>query len=398
MGIACDPFRENVPIIPESKKRRLPAPHIKGSARKEEYLRVGLLVRDDLARNGSTRGGWNPSEPIGNIAKRTGASTPVLVEELHCLGGENELAHRRGPLSRTGGRAQRPLPGAHAEGVRSQVTGPMHAALISAAGLAVVAYGSTLAMLLRLQGRFIYPLERIRGIPPNPAADRLEPVTVRTRDGLELSIRHKAPAEPDGITVVLFHGNGEDLSQRAHIAHDLIAAGCGVLLAEYRGYGGNPGKPHEAGLYADGRAALEFAYLQTSRVVLHGYSLGSGVAVQLATEFPVDALVLEAPFTCIADVARTRFPYVPVRWLLRDRYDNLSKIGAVRSPVLIYGGLADGVIPPHQFTALHTAVRGPRRLALIDDANHVDVWTKGGADHVLAFLQAVSDDTRHANA
>jgi hypothetical protein len=69
MGIACDPFRENVPIIPESKKRRLPAPHIKGSARKEEYLRVGLLVRDDLARNGSTRGGWNPSELIGNISE-----------------------------------------------------------------------------------------------------------------------------------------------------------------------------------------------------------------------------------------------------------------------------------------------------------------------------------------
>jgi fermentation-respiration switch protein FrsA (DUF1100 family) len=278
------------------------------------------------------------------------------------------------------------------------VTSPVHTALISAVSLAVTAYGSTLAMLVRLQDRFIYPLERIRGIAPNPATDHLDPVTVRTRDGLELTIRHKAPAKADGITVVLFHGNAEDLSQRAHIAHELIAAGCGVLLAEYRGYGGNPGKPHEAGLYADGRAALEFAYLQTSRVVLHGYSLGSGVAVQLATEFPVDALVLEAPFTCIADVARTRFPYVPVRWLLRDRYDNLSKIGAVRSPVLIYGGLADSVIPPRQFTALHAAVRGPRRLALIDGANHIDAWTKGGADHVLAFLQTVADSARRANA
>jgi fermentation-respiration switch protein FrsA (DUF1100 family) len=278
------------------------------------------------------------------------------------------------------------------------VTSPVHTALISAAGLAVTAYGSTLGMLHRLQGRFIYPLERIRGIAPNPSADRLDPVAVRTRDGLELTVRHKAPAEVDGITVVLFHGNAEDLSQRAHIAHELIAAGCGVLLAEYRGYGGNPGKPHEAGLYADGRAALEFAYLQTSRVALHGYSLGSGVAVQLATEFPVDALVLEAPFTCLADVARTRFPYVPVRWLLRDRYDNLSKIGAVSSPVLIYGGLADDLIPPRQFTALHAAVRGPRRLALIDDADHVNAWTKGGADHVLAFLQEIADGARRAHA
>ncbi len=267
---------------------------------------------------------------------------------------------------------------------------PVRTTLLSAAGIAALGYGSIVTMLLWLQGRLIYPLERIRDIPPHPDADRLAPVAVQTRDGLELIIRHKAPASADAATVVLFHGNGEDLSQRVHIAHDLIAAGYGVVLAEYRGYGGNPGKPHEAGLYADGRAAIEFAYRQTSRVILHGYSLGSGVAVQMATEYPIDALLLEAPFTCMADVARTRFPYVPVRWLLRDRYDNLSKIGAVRAPVLIYGGLADGLISPRQFAALHAAVPGPRRLALVDDADHVDVWTRGGCGHVLSFLRALS--------
>jgi pimeloyl-ACP methyl ester carboxylesterase len=67
------------------------------------------------------------------------------------------------------------------------------------------------------------------------------------------------------------------------------------------------------------------------------------------------------------------------------------------TPVLIYGGMADGLIPPHQFAALQTAVRGPRRLALINDANHVDVWTKGGAGHVLRFLQTVAENVRHAN-
>jgi uncharacterized protein len=264
-------------------------------------------------------------------------------------------------------------------------------ALVSAAGLAALGYGSTLAMLLWLQGRLIYPLERLRHVPRNPDAERLEPVKIETRDGLALTVRYQAPADMTGATVVLFHGNGEDLSQRVHIAHHLISVGHGVLLAEYRGYGGNPGKPHEAGLYADGRAAVEFAFRHSPRVVLHGYSLGSGVAVQLATEFPIDALILESPFTGIADVARMRFPYVPVRWLLRDRYDNLSKIGAVRAPVLIYGGLADGVIPPSQFITLHAAVRSPRRLALIEDADHVDVWAKGGADHVLAFLRALPD-------
>lgn len=187
----------------------------------------------------------------------------------------------------------------------------------------------------------------------------------------------------------LFHGNGEDFTQRAPIAHELIAAGHGVLLAEYRGYCGNPGKPHEAGLYADRRAALEFALRRTPRVVVHGYSLGSGVAVQLSTEFSIGTLILEAPFTCIGDVARMRFPYVPMRRLLRDRYDNVAKIGAVRAPVLISGGCADGVIPARQFAQLFSAVRGPRRLVLIDNAGHVDLWTKGGAAHVLRFLDAI---------
>lgn len=266
----------------------------------------------------------------------------------------------------------------------------LRSTLLTAAGVAALGYGATLATLLWLQGRLIYPLERIRDLSPNPAAEPIERITLQTSDGLFLSMRYRAPAEPGGIAVVLFHGNGEDLTQRVHIAHELIAAGHGVLLAEYRGYGGNPGKPHEAGLYADGRAALEFALQRTPRVVVHGYSLGSGVAVQLATEFAIDALILEAPFTCIADVARMRFPYVPVRWLLRDRYDNVAKIGAVRAPVLIYGGCADGVIPARQFAQLFSAVRGPRRLVLIDDADHVDVWTKGGAAHVLGFLDAIN--------
>lgn len=263
---------------------------------------------------------------------------------------------------------------------------PSRLALLSAAGVAGLGVGSAFAAVLWLQGRLIYPLEKIRGLAPNPAADRLERVTLKTQDGLALSVRYKPPAQADGRVVVLFHGNGEDLSQRVHIAHDLIAAGYGVLLAEYRGYGGNGGKPREAGLYADGRAAIEFALRQTPRVVLHGYSLGSGVAVQLATEFAIEALVLEAPFTCIADVAVTRFPRLPVRWLVRDRYDNLRKIGAVRVPVLIYGGNADGVIPPRQFAQLYAGVRAPRRLAVVDGADHVDVWTKGGAGHVLRFL------------
>ncbi|RKP52634.1 alpha/beta hydrolase [Trinickia fusca] len=266
----------------------------------------------------------------------------------------------------------------------------MRTLAIALAGIVVLLYGLAVAALRWLEGRLIYPLERLREVTPNPDAERLALVPIGTVDGIELTCRYQASTRADGMTVVLFHGNGEDLSQRVHIAHDLVAEGYGVFLAEYRGYGGNAGHPSEAGLYADGRAALAFVAARTSRIVLHGYSLGSGVAVQLATEYPISALALEAPFTCIADVARTRFPFLPMRWLVRDRYDNLAKIGHVEAPVLIYGGSRDRVVPPQHFARLFDAVRASRRLIVIEGADHIDVWAKGGDALMLAFLRELS--------
>jgi fermentation-respiration switch protein FrsA (DUF1100 family) len=178
---------------------------------------------------------------------------------------------------------------------------------------------------------------------------------------------------------------------RAHIAHDLVAAGYGVFQAEYRGYAGNPGTPHEAGLYLDARAAYAFVAERSRSIVLHGYSLGSGIATQLALETRVDALVLESPFTSIVDVAAQRFPLFPVRSLARDRYDNLSKIAAVGTPLLIYGGANDRIVPPRHFSRLHDAARQPKQIALIHDADHIDVWTAGGDVHVLEFLRGVEN-------
>ena len=270
----------------------------------------------------------------------------------------------------------------------------MHA-LLSSLALAIVAalllsYGTAFALLYWLQGRLIYPGERLRRGPlRHDAQRRIHHVRMRSADGNELICGYAPPATPAHATVVLFHGNGEDLSQRYHIAHALLDAGYGVVLAGYRGYGGAPGRPSEAGLYADGRAAVAFAARHARDVVVHGYSLGSGIAVQMATEHALAALLHEAPFTSIADVAAVRLRGLPLRRLVRDRYDNLAKIGAVHAPTLIYGGDADSVIPPAQFSRLFSAIRAPRRLAIVGGATHVDAWERGGHAHVLRFLADV---------
>ncbi len=233
-------------------------------------------------------------------------------------------------------------------------------------------YLIALAALYWLQGWLVYPLEQIQALRNAALDDTTEGITVHTQDGLDLIAGYKAPRREDAPTVILFHGNGENFTQRAHIALELIDAGYGVLLAEYRGYAGNPGKPYEAGLYADARAVHAFVAERRSRIVLHGYSLGSGVATQLASEAHIDALILEAPFTTIVEVATKRFPLFPVRTLARDRYDNLSKIARIDAPLLIYGGTADGVIPPAHFQTLFDAARGDKHLALIEGADHLD--------------------------
>lgn len=202
--------------------------------------------------------------------------------------------------------------------------------LLTLLGIVAALYLAALLVVYAFQGRLVFPAVLLRSEPAEVGVGDMAVVTVRTRDGLELLGWHKPPADAGRPTLLLFHGNGETVAGNAHIARDLLDAGYGVYLAEYRGYGGNPGRPSEAGLYEDGRAAMDFLEAQGARVVLHGYSLGTGVAVQLATERRVEALILEAPYTSIAEIGARLFPFLPARRLTRDRFDSLAKIGGIR--------------------------------------------------------------------
>lgn len=258
--------------------------------------------------------------------------------------------------------------------------------LLAMLGVAAAVYVAALLALYSLQGRLVFPADRFRVAPAEAGMGDMAEVTVRTRDGLELLGWYKPPADPARPTVLLFHGNAETLANRAPVARALLDAGYGIYVAEYRGYGGNPGEPNEAGLYEDGRAAMDFLEARGARVVLHGYSLGTGVAVQLATERKVEGLILEAPYTSIAEVGARLFPIAPVRLLTRNRFDSLSKIGAVRVPLLVYHGTRDRVIPNDQFGRLFAAANDPKRLVVLEGADHVDAWSRGGQRAVLAFL------------
>ncbi|AWJ86594.1 alpha/beta hydrolase (plasmid) [Azospirillum sp. TSH58] len=264
--------------------------------------------------------------------------------------------------------------------------------------IAILAVGATLyAMVLLLayvfQDRLIFPAIPLAQRPEEVGVGDMAVVSVRTRDGLDLLGWHKAPAALGKPTLLLFHGNGETVAWNGHIARALIDAGYGVFMAEYRGYGGNPGKPSEAGLYEDGRAAMDFLEAAGARVVLHGYSLGSGVAVQLATERRVEAVILAAPYTSIADIGGRLLPILPVRSMIRHPFDSFSKIGQIKAPLLIYHGTIDRVIPADHSERLLATASAPKKFIALEGADHVGLWNSGGDRAVLTFLEELSSLT-----
>jgi fermentation-respiration switch protein FrsA (DUF1100 family) len=255
----------------------------------------------------------------------------------------------------------------------------------------LVAYLVVLAILFALQRQLLFPADKA---PPSleqaGLAGLMESVSVTTADGLTLLAWYHRPPANQAPLIVLFHGNGGTIQIRAAKAKTYVNAGLGVLLLEYRGYGGNPGSPSEAGLYADGRAALAFLAAQgiaPARVVLVGESLGTGVAVQMAVEQRVAALVLEAPYSSIADVAQSDFPWFPVWWLIRDRFDSVAKIARVGVPLFVVHGERDRTIPVRFARTLFAAAAQPKEAMWLSDAGH-DVLARPGVDEAaLDFLK-----------
>lgn len=254
---------------------------------------------------------------------------------------------------------------------------------------AVAGYGALLGALWLGQRGILYQPDRTRPLPPADPPAGFRELAARTADGLRLV--HWYVAAPGNRPVaVVFHGNAGHRGSAFEKFRPIADWGFGLLVADYRGYGGNPGRPSETGLLADGRAVLDALADQgvpAERIVLYGESLGSGVAVALAAERPVAGLMLEAPFSSVAEVAQAVYWYTPAKWLVRDRFDSLRRIGRVRAPILILHGGRDSTIPPRFGRRLYAAAPEPKRLWLHEEADHLDLWERGADAAVRGFLE-----------
>ncbi len=216
---------------------------------------------------------------------------------------------------------------------------------------------------------------------PGRAADVLdggEDVTLTTDDGLELMAWFVPPgpqAQDRRAAVLVAPGNGGNRLGRADLARLLSERGFAVLLLDYRGYGGNPGRPTESGLLLDARAgqeALAARGYPADRTIYLGESLGAGVVAAFQAQVPPAGLLLRSPFTSLVDVGAHHYPLLPVEALLRDRYPVLEHVAVTQVPVTVVHGDRDEVVPPAQTEAVARAAPQLVEHLVLPEAGHND--------------------------
>ena len=250
-------------------------------------------------------------------------------------------------------------------------------------------------LVLLFENRFIYFPSRGYDATPSGLGLAHEDVWLTAEDGVRIHGWYLPVPRARWVTLVS-HGNAGNVSHRLDRALLLQARlRSSVFLYDYRGYGASEGSPDEAGTYRDARAAygylVEEKQVKADELVLFGESLGSAVSLELALAHPAAALVLEAPFTSVRDMARTTI-LAPLAPFVRTRYESLARISRLRMPLLVLQGDRDEIVPPVQGRRLFDAAREPKRYFAIRGAGHNDTYLVGGEAYwrtIADFLETV---------
>ncbi len=269
--------------------------------------------------------------------------------------------------------------------------------------IAAMGYGAAVLYLITQETRLVFQAGQTlsAGRPEFP----YEHIDVPRSDGArQFAWVMRSGVGDEGTWVLFLHGNAATIASRVNIAHytQLRTLGVNVLAPEYRGFAGLEGVPTESLLAADARAAYDYLrtvrHVAPSRIVIYGWSLGSAVAVGLAAEVEQAAVILEGAPASLADVGQDRYPFFPIRWLMRNPFDSIQRIDRVRAPLLFLHSPEDAVIPIAEGRRLYVAARGEKTFVEVRgghvDATNVDTARFYGAVRTfLASHQLIASDT-----
>ncbi|SFH88471.1 alpha/beta hydrolase [Bradyrhizobium sp. Gha] len=256
------------------------------------------------------------------------------------------------------------------------------------AAIVAAGYCAGLALLFVKQRSMLFPIPTTERTAPAAAGfPQAEEHVLTTSDGEKVIVWH-VPPKPGHAVVLFFHGNGDFLAGRVSRFEGITADGTGLVALSYRGYAGSTGSPSEQGLLQDAAAAYAFATQRydAARLVAWGFSLGTGVAVAIASGHPVGKLILEAPYTSTVDVAASLFRFVPIRLLMRDRFHSDERIGGFTVPLLIMHGTNDPAIPITFGERLFELAHEPKKLVRFPGGGHENLDNFGALETARQFI------------
>jgi hypothetical protein len=193
-------------------------------------------------------------------------------------------------------------------------------------------------------------------------------------------------------TILFFHGNAGNLFNRVYKLNELTKLDLNILIISWRGFSGNEGRPTEKTLYHDAEEAVKWLKAQgldNKNIILYGESLGTGVATELASKNNFGGIILESPFTSMADVAKLYYPYLPVNLLLKDRYDTKSKIIDIRTPILIMHGKEDNIVPQKMGLELFEKANNPKFNYFPESDDHMMEYNSQLLNKIKLFISKI---------
>ena len=254
--------------------------------------------------------------------------------------------------------------------------------------IALIVYAFINAYLYFFQRSLLYLPAKHMLDPKHYGLYNMEELKLKTADNVKITAWYRPSVDKEPVIVYL-HGNAGNLGDRTEKFQSLLNKDFGVLAVSWRGYGSSEGSPTEEGLYEDARAAIKYLLdkdYKLEDIVVYGESLGSGVAVQMATENNFKSVILEAPYTSIANRAAELYPYIAVKLLLKDKFDSIAKIKNVKSPTLIYHGYRDEVMPIEHGRRILEAANEPKEARFFDNVGHTDFDLEKIADITYEFV------------
>jgi fermentation-respiration switch protein FrsA (DUF1100 family) len=193
-------------------------------------------------------------------------------------------------------------------------------------------------------------------------------------------------------TILIFHGNAGNLFNRVYKLNELNKLDVNILLISWRGFSGNKGKPTEKNLYHDAEEAVKWLNNRgaiSKNIILYGESLGTGVATELGTSNAFGGIILESPFTSIANAAKIYYPYLPVNIILKDRYDSIGKIRNITTPILIMHGKKDNIVPQKMGLELYEKANQPKFSYFPENDDHMMEYNDNLLNSIKLFINKI---------